>query len=72
MSVGRVVSLVRPRLISHVHGAPGSGRGSDPRDLWPVSRIWRMKVYFVPEAAGMLLLGAGIATLLGVARMRRR
>jgi hypothetical protein len=31
-----------------------------------------MDVYFVPEAAGMLMLGVGIAALLGVSRMRRR
>jgi len=69
-SVGRVVSMVRPRLIA-TYTVP-----LDPADpvtnTWPVARMWRMKVYFVPEAAGMLLLGAGIAVLLGVSRMRRR
>jgi hypothetical protein len=69
-SVGRVVSLVRPRVI-HTYAVP-----IDPADpvtnTWPVARMWTMDVYFVPEAAGMLMLGVGIAALLGVSRMRRR
>jgi hypothetical protein len=31
-----------------------------------------MKVFFLPEPAGLLLLGAGIVALLGLSRMRRR
>jgi hypothetical protein len=34
--------------------------------------MWRLKVFFLPEPAGMLMLGVGIAALLGLSRMRRR
>ncbi len=68
--VRRVVSMVRPRLI-HTYRVP-----LDPGDPittnWQAARMWRLKVYFVPEPAGLLLLGAGIAALLGLSRMRRR
>jgi hypothetical protein len=68
--VGRVVSLVRPRLI-HTYAVPLNSE--DPIiNTWNVARMWEMKVFFVPEPRGMLLLGAGFAILLGVARMRRR
>jgi hypothetical protein len=36
------------------------------------ARLWTMKVFFLPEPTGMLLLGTGIAALLGLSRMRRR
>jgi hypothetical protein len=39
---------------------------------WPAARLWAMKVFFVPEPTGMLMLGAGVAALLGLSRMRRR
>jgi hypothetical protein len=68
--VGRVVSMVRPRLI-YRYTVPVVRE--DPIKLtWRVARLWRLKVFFVPEPAGMLLLGAGIATLLGLTHMRRR
>jgi hypothetical protein len=35
-------------------------------------RMRKLKVFFLPEPAGMVMLGAGIAALLGLARMRRR
>jgi hypothetical protein len=38
----------------------------------PVARLRRLKVFFLPEPGGMLMLGAGIAALLGLSRMRRR
>jgi hypothetical protein len=70
-NVGRVVSLVRPRLI-HTYAVPLQG-STDPITMtWPVARMWRLKVYFLPEPAGMLLLGSGIVGLLGLSRMRRR
>ncbi len=62
--------MVRPRLI-HTYTVPidPSGRIENIRQL---ARLWRLKVFFLPEPAGMLLLGAGIAVLLGLSRMRRR
>jgi hypothetical protein len=68
--VGRVVSMVRPRLI-HTYTVP-----IDPAEpienTWQAARLWTMKIFFVPEAAGLLLLGAGVAAVLGLSRMRRR
>jgi hypothetical protein len=71
--VRRVVSMVRPRLI-HNYLVPRDPT-MDPITWfwhWPAARLWAMKVFFVPEPTGMLLLGAGIAALLGLSRMRRR
>jgi hypothetical protein len=48
---------------------------SDPRpisNIWSTAWIWRLKIFFLPEPGGMLMLGAGIAALLGLFRMRRR
>jgi hypothetical protein len=68
--VGRVVSLVRPKLI-HTYTTP-----IDPGESiwmsWPVARMKRLKVWFLPEPTGILLLGTGMAALLGLARIRRR
>jgi len=69
--VGRVVSMVRPRLI-HTYTVPLDLTTDPITQTWPVARMWMLKVYFLPEPAGMLLLGTGIAALLGLARIRRR
>jgi glutamate/tyrosine decarboxylase-like PLP-dependent enzyme len=37
-----------------------------------LARLWSLKVFSLPEPTGMLMLGAGIAVLLGLSRMRRR
>jgi hypothetical protein len=67
--VRRVVSLVRPRL-THSLNRPVP---PDPIDVvFQAARLWAMKIFFLPEPHGMLLLGAGIATLAGLARFRRR
>jgi hypothetical protein len=69
-SVMRVVSVIRPRLV-HVYQKP-----TDPGD--PVimnnhlAELWTMKIYFVPEPTAVVMVGAGIAGLLGLSRMRRR
>jgi hypothetical protein len=69
--VTRVVSMVRPRLV-HTYKVP-LGPSADPiTNVWQAARLWRLKVFFLPEPTGMLMLGAGIAVLLGLSRMRRR
>jgi hypothetical protein len=45
---------------------------ADPiENTWQAARLWRLKVFFLPEPAGMLLLGVGIAAVLGLSRMRK-
>jgi hypothetical protein len=68
-NVGRIVSMVRPRLI-HTYAVP-QGLTGIIHNTWNVARMWRLRVFFLPEPAGMLLLGVGIATVLGLSRMRR-
>jgi hypothetical protein len=69
--VTRVVSMVRPRLTWTV--AVPLDPGQDPVEtIWNPVRLTTLKVYFLPEPAGMLALGIGIASLLGLSRMRRR
>jgi hypothetical protein len=69
--VGRVVSMVRPRLI-HTYTVPVDPSVDPITNTWQAARMWRLKVFFLPEPTGMLMLGAGIAVLLGLSRMRRR
>jgi hypothetical protein len=59
--------MVRPRLI-HTYTVPLAPITTN----WQVARMWRLKVFFLPEPAGLLMLGAGIAALLGLSRIRRR
>ena len=69
--VGRIVSMVRPRLI-HTYSQPLDPVADPIATNWQVARLWQLKVFFVPEPSGMLMLGAGIVGLLGLSRMRRR
>jgi hypothetical protein len=68
--VKRVVSLVRPRLI-HVYEKP-LAKNVPFITNYQASRLWTMKVFFVPEPVGLGMMGAGIVALLGLSRMRRR
>jgi hypothetical protein len=68
--VSRVVSLVRPRLI-HVYEQP-LAKNVPFISNYQASRLWTMKVFFVPEPVGLGMMGAGIVALLGLSRMRRR
>ena len=69
--VTRVVSMVRPRLV-HDYNVPLDPDSDPITNIWQAARLHTMKVFFVPEPTGMLMLGVGIAVLLGLSRMRRR
>jgi len=69
--VTRVVSMVRPRLV-HDYNVPLDPDSDPITNIWQAARMHTMKVFFLPEPGGMLMLGAGIAALLGLSRMRRR
>jgi hypothetical protein len=68
--VTRAVSMVRPRL-KHVYQKPVNPANPIVQN-YASAQAWTMKVFFLPEPTGMLLLGTGIAALLGLSRMRRR
>jgi len=69
--VTRVVSMVRPRLTWTL--AVPLDPGKDPiQNIWSPVRMQDLKVFFLPEAGGMLMLGAGGAALLALFRLRRR
>ena len=69
--VTRVVSLVRPRLV-HDYNVPLDPDSDPITNIWQAARLHTMKVFFLPEPAGLLMLGVGVAGLLGLSRMRRR
>jgi hypothetical protein len=69
--VTRVVSMVRPRLV-HDYNVPLDPSVDPIENIWQAARMQELKVFFLPEPTGMLLLGTGIAALLGLSRMRRR
>jgi hypothetical protein len=69
--VTRVVSMVRPRLTWTI--AVPLDPSVDPiENIWTPVRMRQLKVFFLPEPGGMLVLGVGIASLLGLSRMWRR
>jgi hypothetical protein len=65
-----VISLVRPRLV-HSYVVP-----HDPNlpivKARSFAQIWQMDIHFLPEPGGAVLLGAGLLTLVGLYRFRRR
>jgi hypothetical protein len=68
--VTRVVSLVKPR-ITHTYLIPRIA--TDPIiNNYQANRVQIMKVFFLPEPTGALMLGAGVALLLGLSRIRWR
>jgi hypothetical protein len=69
--VHRVVSMVRPR-VKHVYQKPLDPTTDPITSNYQSAQAWTLKVYFLPEPTGMLLLGTGIAGLLGLSRIRRR
>jgi hypothetical protein len=69
--VGRIVSMVRPRLI-HTYKWPDAGAFEPISTTWQAVRLWRLKVFFVPEPTGLLPLGTGLGLLVVLHRVRRR
>jgi hypothetical protein len=70
-SVGRVVSMVRPRL-KHVYQKP-LDLSTDPIIAnYQAGQLWTTTVFFLPEPAGMLLLGVGLGCLVALRRLNRQ
>jgi hypothetical protein len=63
--------MVRPRL-TWTFQVPLPSDPRPIREIWDFPQLWGLKVFFLPEPAGMLMLGAGVAILLGLSRMRKR
>jgi len=67
-----VLSLVRPRLtqtyLNNPFGTPVLSKS------FSAARVWTLKVFMTsaPEPGSMVMLGAGILTVAGLARLRRR
>jgi hypothetical protein len=69
--VTRVVSMVRPRVTWTF--AVSLDPSVDPiENVWTPVWLWRLKVFFLPEPGGMLMLGAGLGCLVVLHRLRRR
>ena len=69
--VTRVVSMVRPRM-TWTMNLPLDPANNPVTNIWAPVRMKRITVYFLPEPGGMLALGVGIASLLGLSRLWRR
>jgi hypothetical protein len=64
--------MVRPRLI-HTYTTPFCRFCLEViGNTWQAARLWRLKVFFVPEPSGMLMLGTGLGLLVVLHRVSRR
>jgi hypothetical protein len=67
--VTRVVSMVRPRLLHPYAPYPTT----KPRGWTTQSaQVWTMKVFFLPEPTGLLMLGTGLGLLVVLHRVSRQ
>ena len=62
--------MVRPKLV-HDYNVPLDPDSDPITNIWQAARMQQLKVFFLPEPTGLLMLGAGIAALLGLSCMRR-
>jgi len=68
-----VVSMVHPRLFTaYTVDPPQSPSKGAINRTWGSARLRRMDFHFLPEPAGIAMLAAGFATLVGLHRIRRR
>jgi hypothetical protein len=63
--------MVRPRLI-HTYRVPIDPVAEPISNIWQVARLWRLKVFFLPEPTGLLMLGTGLGLLVVLHRVSRR
>jgi hypothetical protein len=63
--------MARPKLV-HDYNVPLDSDSDPITNILQAARLHTMKIFFLPEPAGTLLLGVGIATLLGLSCIRRR
>jgi hypothetical protein len=65
------VSMVHPRLVhTYLQSPPGSG--IPIKMAWSSARMRKIDFRFMPEPTGLAMLAAGVATLAGLCRLRRR
>jgi hypothetical protein len=65
--------MVHPRLFTaYTVDPPQSPSEGAIKRTWGSARLRRMDFHFLPEPAGIAMLAAGFATLVGLHRLRRR
>jgi len=69
--VTRVVSMVRPRLV-WTFAVPLPLDPGPISNIWSPVRMWRLKVFFLPEPTGLLMLGTGLGLLAVLHRVNRQ
>jgi hypothetical protein len=63
--------MVRPRLI-HDYNVPLDPDSDPITNIWQAARLHTMKVFFLPEPTGMLMLSTGLGLLVVLHRASRR
>jgi hypothetical protein len=66
------ISLVHPRLVHAYLSHPSAIPPKEIRASWGSARSRKINFMFAPEPAGVAMLAAGVATLAGLYRLRRR
>jgi hypothetical protein len=63
--------MVRPRLI-HTYTVPLDPTTDPIENTRQVARMWNLKVFFLPEPTGLLMLSTGLGLLVVLHRMSQR